>query len=107
MAVCDGRSKRDCHGSRGPALLTEEKQHQDSCHSTFHHQQRCETLESALKCNAMLSELLISPLLYASIDFNPLHVQEANAGIPIHPDKAENEIHMSDVLTVASILPQQ
>lgn len=55
----------------------------------------------------MLSELLISPLLYASIDFNPLNVQEANAGIPIHPAKAENEIHMSDVLTVASILPQQ
>lgn len=55
----------------------------------------------------MLSELLISPLLYASIDFNPLHIQEANPGISIHPDKAENEIHMSDILTVASILPEQ
>lgn len=105
-AVCDGRSKGDCHGSRGPALLTGEKQHQNSCRSSFHQHQRHETLESALKCNAILSELLISPLLYASIDFNTLHIQEAEAGISIHPGKAENEIHMPDVLSVASFLPQ-
>lgn len=55
----------------------------------------------------MLSELLISPLLYASIDFNTLHIQEAEAGISIHPEKAENEIHMPDILSVASFLPQR
>lgn len=60
-----------------------QEQLQDSCHNTFHQYQRHAVLESALKRNAILSELLITLLLYASIDFNPLHSQEAQADIPL------------------------
>lgn len=48
VAGCDGRSKEDCHGSCGPALLAGK-----SRHSTFHQHQRCEMLESTLKGNAI------------------------------------------------------
>lgn len=70
-------------------------------------------LESTLKCNTILSELLITLLLYASIDFNPLHSQEAQAGIPLQltlvftQRKLMNETQKPNMLTILSILPQR